>query len=105
MKAILKLVMTALIAASTAAARAGPVETRRAESGPLQFRPAGSALSLTRIDLDQATQQILRQSSVKVLSAYTAIVDGREIHVIKILTPDGHIRYFRIDAETGNLIH
>jgi uncharacterized membrane protein YkoI len=27
------------------------------------------------------------------------------VHVIKVLTPDGRIRYYKIDAETGQLVN
>ena len=62
-------------------------------------------LLLTRVNLDQATHQIIKESNFKVLGAHTEIIDGKEVHVIKVLTPDGHIRHYRIDAETGNRIN
>jgi len=66
---------------------------------------AEPGLLLTRVSLDQATHQIIKERNFRVLSAYTEIIDGREVHVIKVLTPDGHIRHYRIDAETGNPIN
>ncbi|NOT13546.1 MAG: PepSY domain-containing protein [Methylococcaceae bacterium] len=62
-------------------------------------------LLLTRVSLDQATHQIIKEHKLTVLGAHTEIIDGREIHIIKVLTADGHIRHYRIDAETGNPIH
>jgi len=56
---------------------------------------------MVRISLDQATRQVLGSGNHRVLGAQTVMIDGREVHVIKVLTPDGRIRYFRIDAETG----
>jgi len=56
---------------------------------------------MVRISLDQATRQVLGSGNHRVLGAETVMIDGREVHVIKVLTPDGRIRYFRIDAETG----
>lgn len=56
---------------------------------------------MVRISLEQATRQVLDSGNHRVLGAQTIMIDGREVHVIKVLTPDGRIHYFRIDAETG----
>jgi hypothetical protein len=57
-----------------------------------------------RISLDEATRQILNEGNKRVLGASTEIIDRREIHIIKVLTPDGHIQHYKIDAETGAII-
>lgn len=59
---------------------------------------------LAYISLDDATKQIIEGTYNKVLGAQTEIIDGKEIHIIKVLTPDGRIRYYKIDAETGQLV-
>jgi len=59
---------------------------------------------LAYISLDEATKQIIEGTYNKVLGAQTEIIDGRAVHIIKVLTPDGRIRYYKIDAETGQLI-
>jgi hypothetical protein len=60
----------------------------------------------TRISLDQATKQVIKNnSSIRVLGAETEIIDDKEVHVIKVLTPDGRIQHFKIDAETGEIIN
>ncbi|MGR9046059.1 MAG: PepSY domain-containing protein [Gammaproteobacteria bacterium] len=64
----------------------------------------GSALTLSWVSLDDATKQVRKDSNKKVLGAKTESIDGREVHVIKILTPDGRIQNLRIDAETGQLL-
>ncbi|MFU8789400.1 MAG: PepSY domain-containing protein [Methylobacter sp.] len=56
------------------------------------------------ISLDEATQQIIEGTYNKVLGAQTEIIDGKAVHIIKVLTPDGRIRYYKIDAETGQLV-
>jgi uncharacterized membrane protein YkoI len=66
---------------------------------------ADSDLLLTRVSLDQATHQIIKEHKFRVLGAHTEVIDGKEVHVIKVLTSDGHIRHYRIDAETGNPIN
>jgi uncharacterized membrane protein YkoI len=65
---------------------------------------AESNILLVRISLDQATKQIIRDSNKRVLGAHTEIIDGKEVHVIKVLTSDGRIQHYKIDAETGALI-
>jgi uncharacterized membrane protein YkoI len=59
----------------------------------------------TRISLDQATKQIIKnESNIRVLGAETEIIDGKEVYVIKVLTPEDRIRHYKIDAETGEII-
>ncbi len=60
---------------------------------------------LASISLDEATKQIIEGTYDKVLGAQTEIIDGKAVHIIKVLTPDGRIQYFRIDAETGQLVN
>ena len=58
------------------------------------------------ISLDQATKQIIKNdSNIRVLGAETEIIDGKEVHVIKVLTPDGRIQHYKIEAETGEIIN
>ncbi len=56
------------------------------------------------ISLDEATKQIIEGTYNKVLGAQTEVIDGKEIYIIKVLTPDGRIQYYKIDAETGQLV-
>jgi hypothetical protein len=65
---------------------------------------ADEDIDVARVSLHEATQKILSDGNKRVLGASTVIIDGREIHVIKVLTPDGHIQHYKIDAETGALI-
>jgi uncharacterized membrane protein YkoI len=65
---------------------------------------ADEATCLARLSLDEATKKILKEGNKRVLGASTEIIDGKEIHIIKVLTPDGHIRHFKIDAETGAVV-
>lgn len=59
---------------------------------------------LAAISLDEATKQIIEGTYNKVLGAQTELIDGKVIYVIKVLTPDGRIQYYKIDAETGQLV-
>jgi uncharacterized membrane protein YkoI len=59
----------------------------------------------TPISLDQATKQIIKNdSNLRVLGADTEIIECKLVHVIKVLTPDGRILHYKIDAETSELI-
>jgi hypothetical protein len=59
----------------------------------------------TEISLEQATRQLISNDSVsRVLAAKTSDVDGRIVHIIKILTKDGHIQLQTIAADTGELL-
>ncbi|WP_341326072.1 PepSY domain-containing protein [Methylotuvimicrobium sp. KM2] len=64
----------------------------------------GGEFMVAMVSLDEATKQVRQDSRVKVLGAKTESIEGRKVHVIKILTPDGRIQYQRIDAETGRLL-
>lgn len=65
---------------------------------------AGDIIDIARVSLDEATRQILKVGNKRVLGAKTEIIDGREVHIIRVLTPDGHIQHYKIDAETGAII-
>jgi uncharacterized membrane protein YkoI len=65
---------------------------------------SGSALTLSWVTLEEATKQVMKGSEKKVLGAKTQSIDGREVHVIKVLTPDGRIQHLKVDAETGQLL-
>lgn len=65
---------------------------------------AGAQMLIARVSLNEATKLILQDGNRRVLGASTEFIDGREVHVIKVLTPDGRIQYFKIDAETGAII-
>jgi uncharacterized membrane protein YkoI len=56
---------------------------------------------LAYVTLDEATKQIIEGTYNKVLGAQTERIDGKEVHIIKVMTPDGHIQDFKIDNETG----
>ena len=59
----------------------------------------------TPISLDQATKQIIKNdSSLRVLGAETEIIECKLVHVIKVLTPDGRILHYKVDAENAEII-
>ncbi len=70
----------------------------------LQGVSAGEAIIFAGLTLDQATKKIIEQKESKVLGAETEVIDGKKVHVIKVLTADGRVQYLKIDVETGREI-
>lgn len=50
------------------------------------------------ISLDQAAEQVRRQTGGRILSAETVNKDGRRVHRIKVLTPDHRVVIREINA-------
>lgn len=69
---------------------------------PITYAGAGVTLSL--LSLDQATKKVIAEVESKVLGAKTESIDGKTVHVIKVLTPDGHVQQLKVDAESGEII-
>lgn len=67
-----------------------------------QRRPAADRAGL---DLDQTVQMVRSRVSGRVLSAETRNMGGREVHSIRVLTRNGKVRRFRIDASTGRQLN
>lgn len=78
-----------LLALGSGPATAAPVW----HSGPLKVaeRPSG-------ISLDQAAEQVRRQTGGRILSAETVNKKGRRVHRIKVLTPDHKVVIREISA-------
>lgn len=53
------------------------------------------------VSLEDVIKQVMQDPKNKILTAKTELVDGKKVHVIKVLTPTGHIQYIKIDATTG----
>ena len=53
------------------------------------------------LSLNQAVQQVRRETGGRILSADTVNQDGRAVHRIKVLTPSGQVRIVTIDAQSG----
>ncbi|MEN8259774.1 MAG: hypothetical protein ABFS02_04165 [Pseudomonadota bacterium] len=60
-------------------------------------------MMLAAIDLDQAARRIRRSHHARILSARTRIINGREVHVFKVLTRDGRIQHIKVDAGSGRV--
>ena len=67
---------------------------------------AGQAQLLSRteeISLDEAVRRVREQSGGRVLRAETRRENGRTVHRIRVLSPDGRVRTWTVDAETGRI--
>ena len=55
------------------------------------------------VSLSEAAELVQRRTAGRVLSAQTGSAQGREVHRIKILLPNGEVRVVWVDASTGRL--
>jgi uncharacterized membrane protein YkoI len=53
--------------------------------------------------LDRAVSAAKRSTGGRVLSAQTSEQRGRLVHRIKVLTPEGQVRYIDVDADSGEV--
>ena len=56
------------------------------------------------VSLDEAVSRVRRQTNGKILSAETVVVDGRNVHRIKVLTEKGRVRRLQVDARSGRRV-
>lgn len=58
------------------------------------------------VTLEQATRQVIGSHyASRILSAKTEDIEGRKVHVIKMLTQDGRIQQQTFAADTGALLN
>ena len=69
-----------------------------------QMAYAGKEIAFAVLSLDQATKKVIEQNKSKILSAKTEVINGKEVHVIKVLTRKGRIQYLKVDADSGIII-
>lgn len=72
--------------------------TPAALAEPLQLAQASNGMSLA-----QATQMVRERTGGQVLRAETRREQGRTVHRIRVLTDDGRVQTWRVDAETGRV--
>ncbi len=65
---------------------------------------AGSEILFSVLSLDQATKKIINKNKSKVLGAKTETIEGVKVHIIKILTQDGRVQSFKVNADSGKII-
>ncbi len=67
---------------------------------PPDVRSRGSS----DVNLDEAISRVRRQSDGRVLSAETVRNNDRAEHRVRVITDDGRVRRYRLDARTGDLL-
>ncbi len=77
---------------------AAVVPTSPAVAQPLQLAQASNGISLA-----EATRMVRERSGGQVLRAETKRDKGRTVHRIRVLTEDGRVRTWHVDAETGRI--
>lgn len=51
------------------------------------------------MSLSEAVNKVRRDTGGKVLSARTEIRNNRQVHIIKVLTKDGKVRYVQVNGD------
>jgi uncharacterized membrane protein YkoI len=74
-----------------------------APTAPVVAEPLRVAQASNGISLAQATRMVRDQTGGQVLRAETKRDRGRTVHRIRVLTEDGRVRTFHVDAETGRI--
>lgn len=72
--------------------------TTPAAAQPLQLAQAGNGISLA-----EAARMVRERTGGQVLRAETKRDKGRTVHRIRVLTEDGRVRTWYVDAETGRI--
>lgn len=67
--------------------------------------PSPTSSVVNEVSLEQVTKQVISEHNAsRVLSAKTEEIDGKKVHVIKMLTQDGRIQQQTFAADTGALL-
>lgn len=72
--------------------------------GVAQVSHAEIAPFFALLSLDEATKIVRQQGGNKVLATKTENVGGKQLHIIKVLTPEGRIQHIKVDATSGKII-
>lgn len=101
--------LVAVVCVAVGTASAGVVDAPASTGGAtpsaygFSAPAAGGAGTVQRggMTLSEAVESVRRSGNVeRVISAETTVENGREIHVIKVLTTDGKVRTHRIPGRT-----
>ena len=59
---------------------------------------------MAKVSLDDAAKQAGGSKQRQVLGAKTVRIDGKQVHIIRILTSDGRVQNLKVDAESGRIM-
>ena len=96
---MLKPVLALLLVATVLVAVGAPSATFAADGGHYFIARRGGGEA--GVSLNEAVQQVQRETGGRVLSADTVNQGGRTVHRIKVLTPSGQVRIVTIDAQSS----
>jgi uncharacterized membrane protein YkoI len=89
---------TALLCAVVVFGGGLAASTPAAAQAPLQMMQESGGVSLS-----EATRMVRERTGGQVLRAETKRDKGRTVHRIRVLTEDGRVRNWNVDAETGRM--
>jgi uncharacterized membrane protein YkoI len=62
-------------------------------------------LTVAAVGIEQAARMVRGSEGGRILGAETRNINGRTVHIFKVLTPDGkRVRYVQVDAESGQIM-
>ncbi len=97
---MLKRFLVLLLIAATLIVAGSPSDTFATGGGHYLIARRGGGD--TGVSLNDAIQQVKRETGGRVLSADTVNQGGRTVHRIKVLTPSGQVRVVVVDAQSGD---
>lgn len=71
--------------------------------GSAAAAPATVLRQAEGVSLEEAVRRVREQSGGRVLRAETRRENGRTVHRIRVLSPDGRVRTWTVDADTGRI--
>lgn len=84
----------------------GPCISASAAQAGSGWEPTSATLAQAyseNVSLDQAVRMVRERSGGRVLRAETRRQNGRAVHRIRVLSDDGRVRTYAVDAETGRI--
>jgi uncharacterized membrane protein YkoI len=81
-----------------------PAQESPAQETPAQETPAQESPVQEGTSQDEAVAMVREQTDGKVLRVDRKIEGGLVVYRIRVLSPDGRLREFRVDAATGLML-
>ncbi len=62
------------------------------------------AVAASPMNLEAAAKLVQKKIEGRVLGGKTVKKEDRDVHVIRVLTPDGRVRHIRVEAQSGKIL-
>lgn len=82
---------------------AGPAPIASATWWPAANQGSAESNRRGEVSLEDAVARVQRATGATVIAAETRLVDGRAVHFVKVLSRDGRVRIYRVDARSGRM--